>query len=213
VAHVRHLLGHVGEVARGRPDAAGDAHHTRDLQGRSEQAHVEQRVEVREMAGVEALVLGADPALVHGLQQRDDRVERVLEDGLEHEVLAAARVLRVVHRAHVQRADVGLELTQVGDPLLDRDADRARRVVDDDVADLTQDRLGDRAEVLDLVARRAVRAAGVDVDHRAALVDDPARLGRVLLRGVRDRRALVAVGDRAGDRAREDDRIVEAHRQ
>ena len=71
------------------------------------------------------------------------------------------------------------------------------------VADLGPDRVADRLEVLDLVGRRAVGRARVDVDVDAALVDDPPRLGRVLRRRVRDRRALLAVGDRAGDRAAE----------
>jgi uncharacterized membrane protein YeaQ/YmgE (transglycosylase-associated protein family) len=211
VRHVGDLLGHVREVARRRPDPARHAHHARDLQRRLQRAHVQQRVEVGQVARVEALVLGPDPALVHGVQQRADRVEAVLEHQREHELLAPARVLRVVHRAHVQRADVRPQLAQVGDPLLDRHADRARGVVDDHVAGLGQDRLGDRAEVLDLIGRRAVRRAGVDVDHRAALVDDPPGLGRVLLRRVRDRRALVPVGDRARDRAGEDHGVVEAH--
>ncbi len=120
---------------------------------------------------------GLMPSSFIAVEELDDRVEGVLEDRLEDELLALARVLRVVHRAHVQRGDVGAQLAQVLDALLDRDADRAGRVVDDHVVDLGVDRLGDRAEVLDLVARRAVRRASVDVDHRAALVDDPARLG------------------------------------
>ena len=44
-----------------------------------------------------------------------------------------------------------------------------------------------------------------------ALVDDPAGLGGILRRGVGDRGALIAVGDRAGDGTGDDDRIVEAH--
>ena len=66
---------------------------------------------------------------------------------------------------------------------------------------------GRTAEVLDLEARRAVWAARVDVDHRPAIVDDPARLRAILLRRVGDRRALVAVRDGAGDRAGKDDRV------
>jgi hypothetical protein len=101
---------------------------------------------------------------------------------------------------------------QVGDALGDRHADRAGRVVDDRrVADLGADRLGDRAKVLDGVARGAVGPARVDVDHHAALVDDAPRLRRVLGRRVGDRRALIAVGQGAGDRARDDGRVVEAH--
>ena len=153
---------------------------------------------------------GLIPSSRIAVEELDDRVEGVLEHRLEDEVLAPARVLRVVHRAHVQRRDVGLQLAQVLEPLLDRDADRAGRVVDDHVADLVQDRLGDRAEVLDLVARGAVGGAGVDVDLRGALVDRAPRLGRVLLRRVGDRRALVAVRDRARDRAADDHRVVEA---
>ena len=205
-----HLLGHVGEVARVGPHAAGHAHHAGDLQRLAQQAHVEQRVEVGHVPGVEALVLGPDAQLVHLGEERDDRVERVLEHGLEHEVLALARVLRVVHRAHVQRRHVRPELAQVLDPLLDRHADRAGRVVDDHVVHLGLDRLGDRPEVLDLVAGHAVGRAGVDVDHRAALVHDPPRLGRVLLRRVGDGRALVAVGDGAADRAGDHDGVLEA---
>src|SRR5205085_2499058 len=78
------------------------------------------------------------------------------------------------------------------------------------VADLGADGLGDRAEVLDLVARAPVRTPCVDVDHDAALVSDPPRLGGVLGRRVRDRRALVAIGQRPGDRAGDDDGVCEA---
>src|SRR5207342_1606510 len=108
------------------------------------------------------------------------------------------------------RGDVGAELAQICDALLDRDADRAGRVVDDHVVDLGRDGLGDRLEVLDLIGRGSIRAAGVDVDLRGALVDRAACLGRVLLGRVRDRRALVAVGDRAGDRVADDHRVLEA---
>ncbi len=204
------LVRHHGDVARGRADAAGDAHHQGDLQRRLEQAHVEERVEVGDVAGVEALVLGLDPELPHRGEELDDRVEAVLEDGLEDEVFAPARVLRVVHRAHVQRRHFRPALAQVLEPLLHRDPDRPGRVVDDHVVDRAADRLGDRLEVLDLVRGRAVGLAGVDVDLGGALLDRAARLGRVLLRRVGDRRALVAVGDHAADRAADDHRVVVA---
>ena len=202
------VVHHRREVARGRRDAAEHAHHAADVQRRAQHALVDERLERADVAEVEALVLGLDAELVHRLEQRDDLLERVREDHREHEVVARARVLRVVHRAHVQRGDLRLELAQVGDPLLDGDADRAGREVDDDV-DLGADRLGDRAEVLDLVARQPVRRARVDVDHARALVDGAARLGRVLLRRVRDRGALVAVRDGARDRAGEQDGVVD----
>src|SRR5262249_36844447 len=51
---------------------------------------------------------------------------------------------------------------------------------------------------------------GVNVDLHPALVHDPPGLCRVLGRRVRDRWTLVAVGHRAGDAAREDDRVLEA---
>src|SRR5437764_10515271 len=49
----------------------------------------------------------------------------------------------------------------------------------------------------------------MDVD--AALVDDPAGFGPVLLGRVGDGRALVPVGDRSRDRTGDDDRIIQAH--
>ena len=148
--------------------------------------------------------------LDHRAQQHADRVERVLEHGLEDEVLTPRRVLRVVHRAHVQRADLRPQLAQVGDPLLHGHAQRARRVVDDEpVADLGLDRLRDRPEILDLVRRRALRRARVQVHHHAALVHHPPRLGRVLGGRVGDRRALLARGERARHGAGEDDGVVD----
>ena len=116
-----------------------------------------QRRERADVADVEALVLGLDLQLLHHLEEGDDLRERVREDRVEHERPALGRVLRVVHRAHVQRGHLGAQLAQVGDPLLDGHAHRARGVVDDrGVPDLGADRLRDRAEVLDLVGRRAV---------------------------------------------------------
>src|SRR5205807_7215686 len=101
---------------------------------------------------------------------------------------------------------------EVRDPLGHRHPDGPRREVDDRrVADLVDDRLLDRNEVLDLVARAAIGSARVDVDVDPALVHDPARLRRVLLGRVGDRGALVAVGDRSRDRAGDHDRVRDAH--
>src|SRR5262249_23982187 len=97
--------------------------------------------------------------------------------------------------------------------LLDRHPDRAGGVVDDHVVHLGLDRFSDRAEVLDLIARRPVRRAGVDVDLRAPLDDRPPGLGRVLLRRVRNRRALLAIGDRPRDGAADDRGVHEAAHQ
>ena len=155
---------------------------------------------------------GLIPRPTHRLEQLHDLVERIREHELEHEVLATARVLGVVHRAHVERGHLGAAGVEVRDPLIHRDADGAGGEVDDHrVADRAPDRIANREEVLDLVARGPVGLARVDVDVHAALVDDPSRLGRVLLGGVRDRRALFAVGDRPADRARDDDRVFDAH--
>ena len=73
------------------------------------------------------------------------------------------------------------------------------------------DRLGDRAEVLDLVATACRRACGRGCGSSTPPSSTIRRASaRVLLGRVRDRRALVAVGDRAGDRAGDDDGVLEA---
>src|SRR5437763_596404 len=86
-----------------------------------------------------------------------------------------------------------------------------REVDDRLVADFVHDRILDRLEVLDLVARRALARARVYVNVDPALVHDPPRLGGVLLGGVWDRRALIAVGDRPRDRASDHRRILKGH--
>ena len=75
--------------------------------------------------------------------------------------LRRARVLGVVHRAHVERRHLRPPGLEISDPLRHRDADRAGREVDDHrVADLGPDRVADREEVLDLVARGTVGRCG-----------------------------------------------------
>ncbi len=112
------VVDHRREVARRRRDAADHAHHAVDVQRRLQHAHVDQRREAADVADVEALVLRFDAELVHRLQQLDDLCERVLEDHVEHELLARARVLGVVHRAHVQRRHLRAARAQVFDALL-----------------------------------------------------------------------------------------------
>ena len=68
---------------------------------------VDERLERSDVPEIEALVLGLDAELVHRFQQRDDLLERVGEDHREHELAPAARVLRVIHRTHVQAATSG----------------------------------------------------------------------------------------------------------
>ena len=139
-------------------------------------------------------------------------VERVLEHGLEDEVLAPRRVLRVVHRAHVQRARPRAA-ARAGrrSRFSTRHAERAGRVVDDHVADLGADRLGDRAEVLDLVARRAVGPCGRGCGSSTPPSSTIRRASAAYSLGrVGDRRALLAIGERARDRAGDDDGVVEA---
>ena len=206
------------ETIAARLEAVGgippsDPHHAVHVQRGVQQAHVDQRREAPDVADVEALVLGFDAQLVHRFEQLDDLLERVGEHHVEDELFAGAGVLGVVHRAHVQRRHLRAAGTEVLDPLGHRDADRAGGEVDDHlVPDLLADGVGDGHEVLHLIARRAVLFAGVDVDHHAPLVHDPAGLGGVLGGGVGDRGALLAVGDRARDRARDHDRVLDAHR-
>src|SRR5207248_8544755 len=108
--------------------------------------------------------------------------------------------------------DLGPPGLQVADPLLHGHPDRPGREVDDRrVPDLRSNGVLDREEILDLVRRYAIGRAGVDVDMDAPLIDDPPRLGRVFLRGVGNRRTLVAIGDRSGDGARDDGGVVDGH--
>jgi hypothetical protein len=90
------------------------------------------------VAEVEALALRLDAERPELRDELDDLRERVLEDHVEDERLAGARVLGVVHRAHVQRGHVRAQRAQVGQAGLERDADRARGEVDDDVAGLAR---------------------------------------------------------------------------
>jgi hypothetical protein len=111
-------------------------------------------------------------------------------------------------------SDFGAALAQVIDALLHRHADGAGGEVDDrPVPHLGANGLRDGHVVLDLEARRAVGLARVDVDHHAPLVHDPPRLGGVLGGGIRDRGALLAVGQYAGDRAGENYGVVDAHEE
>ena len=94
---------------------------------------------------------GLIPQLVHRLEQRDDLVERVGEDPWNTNALRAASTSRSSSSPCSARRPPAAA-REVRDALLDAHADGAGRVVDDHlVADLGEDRLGDRAEVLDRV--------------------------------------------------------------
>jgi hypothetical protein len=90
-----------------RRDAPEHVHDERELVGRLQRAHVEQRLDARGVPAVEALELGLDPRLVHGGEHLEDLRVGVGEHHVEDELLLVLRVLRVVHRAHVEGADLG----------------------------------------------------------------------------------------------------------
>ena len=156
------------------------------------------------MAGVEALQLGTHPRTVHRLEEELDVLERIREDVVVVEGLLLLRVDGVVHRAHVQGADLGPKLADVGDAFLHRDADRTGGEVDDHVGPRAH--LGeDLRERLDSPFGAAFGVAGVDVDDGGAGIGGPLRLLGYLDRRVWDRGALVARRQHAGQGGGDDD--------
>ena len=128
------LLGHVREVLRGRADPAGHAHHARHLErlatggpcrsagrgsprGRSRSTRARAGCRARSSRSTNSMIVSNEFS----------------KTVLKTKSFRCGGVLRVVHRAHVERRHVRPQLAQVLDPLLDRDADGAGRVVDDHV--------------------------------------------------------------------------------
>ena len=92
-----------GQVFGAGAEAPEDAHDEAELERHAQQSLVEQRPDAVRMAHVEALQLGLHACLVHDAKQVADVLERVLEYEVEDEFLPPGRVLRVVHRPHVER--------------------------------------------------------------------------------------------------------------
>jgi hypothetical protein len=130
-----------------RADAAEDAEHALDEQRRLHEALGEEVPRRVQVADVVALDLEARAVLRARRQDLRDVLERVLEDAIVRpgEVFALPIVLErlvrpehreqaEVHRAHVERRDLGLELERGTQALVDRHRRRAAgREVQDDV--------------------------------------------------------------------------------
>ena len=138
---------HVHEVLDVGADAAEDPEDRLHEQRRLQHPAVQEVGEVVEVAGVVALELEARPArpdlgddrLDVGERVLEDEVRRVLEVGLLPVVLELGdprghREDPEVEAAHVQRAQLGVEAPDGGEPLLERHPQAAaRRDVDDGV--------------------------------------------------------------------------------
>src|SRR5207245_1487108 len=123
----------VDQVTSRTGNAAQHSHDEAELQRGFEHAHVDERPRVADVARVEALHLGPHAGGVHGLEEELDVMKRVGEDVIVIEDLPLLGVDRVIHRAHVQRGHLWLEVANVGDALLRRDADGTGREVADRV--------------------------------------------------------------------------------
>src|SRR5690606_21071164 len=119
-----------------------------------------------------AFQLRFDAGFVHRLEEHLDVRKGVGEDDVEVELLFVRRVFGVVHGAHIQGADFGLELGDVPDALGGGDADGTGGKVDDDRASLP-DAVTDLPVDLHPVAGAAVVFAGVDVHDAGAGVVGP----------------------------------------
>src|SRR5258708_7662900 len=210
---------HVQHGLRVRPDAAADAEHRLDEKRRLHQAPLEKMRRGIEMADVVALDLEARFILRAGLQDEGNVLEAVLENSVIRtreirplpgvlELLVAAEHLveAEVHRAHVERGDLGLELQRGLQPLLDRHRRRAAgRQIDHHVArrlDLGQE----LPEQLRILRRAAVlRVACVEMhDRRPGLGGFDCGAGD-LVRSDREIRRHAGRVDGARDCASDDD--------
>jgi len=121
-----------------RPDTAADAEHRLDEERRLHQPPLEKMRRGVKVADVVALDLEARVIVGARLQDVRDVPERILEDALVGsrevgllpvvlELLVASEhlVQAEVHRAHVERGDLGLELQRRLQPLLDAHRGRA----------------------------------------------------------------------------------------
>src|SRR5262249_38146547 len=143
-------------------------------------------------------------SLVHRLEKEPDVRKGIGEDVVVIELLALFRVDGIVHRPHVQGRHLRLQLPDVSDSLVRRDADGAGREVDYHVSAGTD--LGlDVREGLTRPGRRPIWVAGVDVDDGRAGLGSPASLLSNLSRCVRDGGAVLAAGQRSRERGRYDD--------
>src|SRR5262249_60980215 len=106
---------------------------------------------------------------------------------------ALFRVDGIVHRPHVQGRHIRLELPDVGNSLVRRDANGAGREVDYHVGAGADLRL-DVREGLTRPGRRANRISGVNVHDGGTGLGSPASLLSTLGRSVGDRGTVLAAG-------------------
>ena len=177
---------HVGDVVGMRSDAAEDPEHALDEQRRLDHTALQEMRGRVQVADVVALDLEASPVV--GTRGEDvlDVLERVLEDAvlrsrkvrplpieLERREALEHRIEPEVHRAHVERRDLGLQLQRRLQTLLDRHRRRATGgEIDDDVA-TPRDVGGELAKVF-----RVLRRMPVDRIARMQMDDGGTRLPR-----------------------------------
>jgi hypothetical protein len=177
------------------------------------------------MPDVVALELEARAVVVAGLQDVLD----VLEAVAEHEVARRFKVRllpvelellvfvqeveeRKIHRAHVERGDLRLELRCRKDSLLHaHERAAAGGDVDHRVGGLLDLRQEARERLRPLVRLAGLRIAGVEVQNRRAGLSRPKRLLLDLVRRDRQIGRHARRVDCAGDRARDDDLALYCH--
>ncbi len=184
------------------------------LQRRLEGADGDQGLGVSHVSQVEALELRFHPALSHRGGDEENVVEGVEEDEIEDEGSPALRVLGVVHRSHVQGGDFRARLPQILDSLflfrvvLHAHVEAARREVDHHRAALLHLFLDLAMDLRRPGLFASDRIAGMDVHDGCTGVAGAARLFADFGGGVGEVRALVAVGDHAGECAGDDHPVL-----
>ena len=208
-----------------RADAAEEAEDRLDEERRLDQPAVDEMRQRVEMADVVALDFEARAVLGAGGEDVGDVLEGVLEDAVVRafEIGALPVVLELletvqhrveteIHRAHVERGDLGLEMGAGLQAFLDQHGRRAAGGDVDDAVRALLDHLEEGLEGLGrLVGLAGLRIAGMDMDERRAGlgradggVDD--LIGRHRQIGRHGWRM-----DRAGDGAGDDDFAVLRH--